>query len=385
MKTNYTVPTLSSLEENGIKDLASIDYYLPELRLIQLTGVPVRIRIDKDYVELNSTENEINLDFYKPIFEKLMKFFYGIGYLFGFVDKNNKLTIYDIYTNDNYFSTRDMAIIEEATGLPIVKPIIEGFSFNDFISVLNKKINVEKVPIEDLFVLPSVYVNDTRSEIAYNKKETSTVILGEKPATYNYYNYNSYPTYPSVYQPQATVKNEVNTVKETKPTKTKKDEDEISTLVISLTKKDERANIFKETYKNVSNYINNNSFLFTKDDMDWWNKYGKCITYFYSIFTLPKTRSIVYEFAKKFILCAEDYSLTIPEKWAELFAYFFTTAFSFNKKISEAVDAPIYFAFYFSIFFEEELINFNSFYIKENGLKDDWRFGENDKTTSEVK
>ena len=76
MKTNYTVPTLSSLEENGIKDLASIDYYLPELRLIQLTGVPVRIRIDKDYVELNSTENEINLDFYKPIFEKLMKFFF---------------------------------------------------------------------------------------------------------------------------------------------------------------------------------------------------------------------------------------------------------------------------------------------------------------------
>ena len=116
-----------------------------------------------------------------------------------------------------------MAIIEEATGLPIVKPIIEGFSFNDFISVLNKKVNVEKVPIEDLFVLPSVYINDTRSEIAYNKKETSTVILGEKPATYNYYNYNSYPTYPSVYQPQTTVKNEVNTVKETKPTKTKKD------------------------------------------------------------------------------------------------------------------------------------------------------------------
>ena len=100
MKTNYTIPSLSSIESNRIKDLAYVENYFEELRLIRLSGFPVRLKINKNYVELTSTEVEIDLSAYKPIFEKLMNFFYGDGYIYGYVN-NNKLVVYDIYTNDN--------------------------------------------------------------------------------------------------------------------------------------------------------------------------------------------------------------------------------------------------------------------------------------------
>ena len=66
--------------------------------------------------------------------------------------------------------------------MPVVKPIFEGKFTSEFIiSVLDKKINEEKIPANELFILPSVYINDEREWGTAKTKETSTVIYGKKP------------------------------------------------------------------------------------------------------------------------------------------------------------------------------------------------------------
>ena len=65
MKTTYTAPSISSVSDNEITDLAYVELYLPRLRLVQLKGVPVRLTINKDkYIELSSTEEEIDISKY---------------------------------------------------------------------------------------------------------------------------------------------------------------------------------------------------------------------------------------------------------------------------------------------------------------------------------
>lgn len=376
MKTNYTVPSLSTLEGNGIKDLISVGYCLEELRLIRLTGVPVRIRIDKDYAELTSTEDEIDLSAYKPVFEKLMKFFYGIGYIFGYVNEN-KLQVYDIYTNDNFFSTRDLAIIERETGLPIANPIIEGnLSFDDLISVLNKKVNDEGIPAEELHILPSVYIDDTREWEEIKPKETSVVILGEKK-TYPSYNntygtYNNYGTYNSANHTSTGTSTVNPTVEKTKETKVEIKKHD----VFLFTSKEERTAIFRETYKNVQSFIAKNATSFTEKDMDWWEKYGKFTTYLYSIHTLPVTRKIVYDYAETYYIDYYDRYLPVTDKWASLFSDFFQEEYSDLKKVSEFIK-DYSFDIFFGVFFQEELKEFDKFYVKEVDLKEDWRFNKN--------
>ena len=110
MKTVFTAPKVSSIADNEINDLFSISYYLPQLRLLYLEGIPVRIELNKErYVELSSYEEEIEIDNYDKVFKKLFDFFYGTGYLYGFV-KNKKLKIYDVFTNENFLSSKDLMI-----------------------------------------------------------------------------------------------------------------------------------------------------------------------------------------------------------------------------------------------------------------------------------
>jgi hypothetical protein len=368
MKTNYTVPTLSSLEDHGIKDLISVGNYEEELRLVQLTGIPVRIRIDKDYVELNSTENEINLSAYKECFIKLMKFFYGVGYVYGYMN-GNKLTVYDIYTNDNFFSTRDLNIVEKETGLPVVKPIFEGnFTFDFIISVLNKKINDEKIPADELFILPSVYINDGREWVTAKTKEISTVIYGKKPEPKTYP--NNYGHWDNVLQCWVYPKEEK---KEEKEKTTAKNHNQYE--VFQFSTKEERTEIFNETYKNVSKYVEKNKSTFTKPCLEWWEKYGKYITYFYSIHTLPVTRMILWEYSELYCISYIDRYLSITEKWADFFAEFFEDTYG------ELMKKKIKFDYNFTLFFEkvfhDELLELDKFYVQENPKSSDWRYGIN--------
>lgn len=366
MKTNYTVPTLSSLEDHGIKDLISVGDYEEELRLIQLTGIPVRIRIDKDYVELNSTENEINLSAYKECFIKLMNFFYGVGYIYGYMN-GNKLTVYDIYTNDNFFSTRDLNIVERETGLPVVKPIFEGNFTSEFIiSVLNKKINDEKIPADELFILPSVYINDEREWETAKTKETSTVIYGKKPEPKTYSdNYGHWD-----YNLQRWVYPEEQKKKEEKVISKNQQYD-----VFQLSTKKERTEIFNETYKNVSNYVEKNKSIFTKPCLEWWNKCGKYITYFYSIHTLPATRMILWEYSEIYYISYIDRYLPITEKWAEFFAEFFED--SYYELMKKKIKFDYSFSSFFEKIFHDELLELDKFYVQENPKSSDWRYGVN--------
>ena len=366
MKTNYTVPTLSSLEDHGIKDLISVGNYEEELRLVQLTGIPVRIRIDKDYVELNSTENEINLSAYKECFIKLMKFFYGVGYIYGYMN-GNKLTVYDIYTNDNFFSTRDLNIVEKETGLPVVKPIFEGNFTSEFIiSVFNKKINEEKIPANELFILPSVYINDEREWATVKAKETSTVIYGKKPEKTYVNNYGYWD----------------NTLKRwVTPEEQKKKEEEKTVVknhsqydVFQFSTKKERTEIFNETYKNVSKYVEENKSAFSNPCLEWWEKYGKYITYYYSIHTLPATRMIVWEYSELYCISYIDRYLPITEKWADFFTEFFEENYS---ELMKKIKFDYSFTLFFEKIFHEELLVLDKFYVQENPKSADWRYGVN--------
>lgn len=366
MKTNYTVPTLSSLEDHGIKDLISVGNYEEELRLVQLTGIPVRIRIDKDYVELNSTENEINLSAYKECFIKLMKFFYGVGYIYGYMN-GNKLTVYDIYTNDNFFSTRDLNIIEKETGLPVVKPIFEGNFTSEFIiSIFNKKINEEKIPANELFILPSVYINDEREWATAKAKETSTVIYGKKPEKTYVNNYGYWD----------------NTLKRwVTPEEQKKKEEEKTVVknhsqydVFQFSTKKERTEIFNETYKNVSKYVEENKSAFSNPCLEWWEKYGKYITYYYSIHTLPATRMIVWEYSELYCISYIDRYLPITEKWADFFTEFFEENYS---ELMKKIKFDYSFTLFFEKIFHEELLILDKFYVQENPKSADWRNGVN--------
>ena len=356
MKYNYTIPDISSLPDNAIEDLISIGDYLPELRLVRLSGIPVRIRISKDYVEINSTEDEIDLSAYNETFKKLMKFFYGIGYIFGYVF-NNKLVVYDIYTNDNYFSSRDMNIIEFETGLPIVKPIIEGsFNFDYLVSIFNKKINDEKIPYNELFILPSVYINDNRS-FSKNKPEiVSKVILGEKKvAPYNNYVY-----------PYTKPKENTFVENSKEPEKEKKE-------VFVLTTKSERTEIFRETFKNVSDYFEKNKSTFDKNTLKWWDRFGKLSCYLYSIHTLPATRGIVYDYCKFYCLDSYGKYLTISEKWSELFLTFFEDYYNDMRFVKNLLEELSTYECFEKIF-REELKTFDKFFVKETNTNNDWRY-----------
>ena len=375
MKTVYTAPKLLSLGDNGIKDFLSVADYLPQLRLVQLTGVPVRIELNKDkYVEVNSEEEEIDLSAYNKIFEELFGFFYGTAYLYGFVD-NNKLSIYDIFTNDNYFSTRDLLMLEAEYKLPIVKPIVEGtFTFAYLIEVLNKKINGENLDWDTFHLLPSVYVDDNRTyPKAAEPKIESKVILGEKKTyTPTTYYYNSSSTANNAASNTATSTTAVTDVGKTAKNKN----DVIFVEIFKDSDKKARQQIFDETLKNVNAYVKSMGDTLTEEQRTWFTKNGKFFTYLYSILTLPETRDIVYDYCVTYVLNWTEYAKPIEVKWAYLFVDLFKEMFSNlmeQKKVT--IEGKTYDMV--ALFFKEEFIEFDKFFVKETNKADDWRYGEN--------
>ena len=352
MKTIYTVPKLSSLTDNGIKDLFSIANYPEQLRLVQLEGIPVRIEINKKYVEVNSEEEELDFSKYNNMFEKLMEFFYGTTYLYGFL-KEDKLLIYDVFTNDNYFSTRDMNYLEMNFDLPIVKPIAEGnFSFDYIIAILNKKINDEKMDPDSLFLLPTVYIDDKREYTYFKPELISSVVFGQK------------------YSIPATTTPAKNTSTVMPPKKPQVFE------VIQFSTKKEREDIFLETYKNVSKYYDSIKGTLSKECNEWFQKYGKMFTHLYSIHTLPSTRKIVYDYAKEYYLPYTQYSDPVDKKWSYLFIDFISELY-YNSDLMKKYTFNLNDYDYFATIFKEELINFDKFFVKETNKEDDWRYGEN--------
>jgi len=372
MKTVYTAPKISSLKDNGIKDLLYVASYLPELRLVYLTGVPVRIELNKEgYVELNSEEEEIDLSAYNKIFKSLSEFFYGTAYLYGFVNEN-KLIIYDAFTNDNFLSSRDLMFLESKYKIPVVKPIAEGnFTFDYLVEVLNKKINGEGMKSSKFYILPSVYVDDTRTYSSITENIKSKIILGEKPVvkpTYwsGYSNSNSN----SSYKPATTTALPAATSDK----KTPKKEDKALLKVLELSTKKERQSIYEQTLKNVKTY--SETLPLSENEKKWWKANGSFFTYLYSILTLPSTRSIVYDYCEFYFLSYDECILPIETKWASLFVDMFSEIFQRSLEVKKIKITDELYSM-FALFFKEELIEFDKFFVKETDKTKDWRYCEN--------
>lgn len=366
MKTSYTVPSISSLAENEIKDLQDIKFYLPELRLVKLPGVSVRIEINNGgYVELNSKE-EVDISKYFDVLKNVSNFFYGTGYLFGRVN-NGELVIYDIYTNDNYLSTRDMKYLEENYSIPIVKPIAEGrFTFEDILEIMHTKLS-DGEDLKNYFILPKMYLNDNREYTAAKVPVISKIIIGEKKsAEKTYYNTNTSSI--------------TNTTASTVNTSSAEEEDLIveetkipRPEIFSISTKDERSEIFKEIRKNVETRFNSIKNTLSPECIAWYKKYGCMMTYIYAIHTLPKTRNLVYNYAKDYWI--PNYTVnTIEEEWANLFLDFFaekyslTTLYSRYPTFENTMDYE-----YFAEIFKDEINVFDDFYSKEVNKFEDWR------------
>lgn len=373
MKTVYTAPKISSLKDNGIKDLLYVASYLPELRLVYLTGVPVRIELNKEgYVELNSEEEEIDLSAYNDIFKSLSEFFYGTAYLYGFVNEN-KLVVYDAFTNDNFLSSRDLMFLESKYKIPVVKPIAEGnFTVSYLVEVLNKKINGEGMKSNKFYILPSVYIDDTRTYSSATEDVKSKIILGEKKETTTYNTWSGYNT--TTYTPPVkTVGNSTSTTTTT-TTKKKSKTDKILIEIFEVSTKEERQQIYEQTLKNINSYME--TLPLSEIEKNWWKSNGKFFAYLYSILTLPSTRSIVYDYGEFYYLDVEECANPIEKKWAVFFVDMFGEVFQGTletKKIKITSD----FYSMFALFFKEELIEFDKFFVKETDKTKDWRYCEN--------
>lgn len=346
-------PELSSLETNRIVDIYNIDSVPYFTRVLKLSGTEVRIKFDKTYIEVNTTEETVNLSKYSNMFSQLLQFFYGTAYLFGVVDEKNDLLVYDVYTNDNYFSTRDLKYLEKMFCLPVAAPVIEGkLTFNNLIDIYSSLKN------DYVVVLPSVYVNDNRNYVELKEDIVSKVIFGEKPVfpAYNYYNSSYYYNNNNYYN--SSKKKETPKPKEVKP----------KIGAYALTTKEERGSIFKEVYKNVSNYLGT---ITSKDTDEWWKKKGKRYCYLYSIHTLPSTRQLFFDYVINnldYILPEDEYlgfDVNSVEKNTETLSDILSNAFldficlTYDKEI----DYDDY--LYFSEVFELEFLELTNFFIKE--------------------
>jgi hypothetical protein len=120
--TYVAEPKLYSVESRGI----SIFNVTPEidLRIVDLSGIPIRIKIDSKfkYIYLKTgvkTSKEIKDEFsarFLTLFESLMtNFFKDDAYIYG-VYNDKRLFIYDIYTNNNWFTFYDLTRIEKEYG-----------------------------------------------------------------------------------------------------------------------------------------------------------------------------------------------------------------------------------------------------------------------------
>src|SRR5574344_1145065 len=126
-------PEISSVAENAL-NIFCHDESIP-VRLLNLKGIRIRFYIDKTnnnvHINTSSKMNISSLQAYKELFSQLTeRFFADDAYIYG-VFSEGKLYIYDIYTNENWLSERDMEKIKNEygygeLGLVTLTPLIEG-------------------------------------------------------------------------------------------------------------------------------------------------------------------------------------------------------------------------------------------------------------------
>jgi hypothetical protein len=129
-------PKLTSVEDRSLNILRASSGLM--VRIMDLSGIPIRIHIDtkfkKIYFRSNSKNDKLKtfLDKkYIVLFKDLMtNFFPGEAFLYA-VLKDDKLWIYDIYTNSNWFNYEDLITIRDEyrygeDGMEVLEPVKIG-------------------------------------------------------------------------------------------------------------------------------------------------------------------------------------------------------------------------------------------------------------------
>jgi hypothetical protein len=336
-----TLPQLYSTELNKV-DFQNLKENKTELRVVYLDGYYASIEISsKESILLCENENSDLDKKNREIIEKLSEeFFYGKAVLYGVI-KNDEFYVYDINTNENFFSSRDINYLKEKFGLKTVETILEGyFSTEDYIKVLNEKM-LAGYNCEKIVLLPNVYINDKREQDEEIIYETQLIKKQEivKIPNYNYcFGYQDYDDTPVV----------------TKPKKEKAE-------VLKTSTKDERREIYSQVLKNVTAYVEKIKPELSEQELNFWRKNGAMFCYLYSIYTLPKTRELIYNFLDKMYFYKSGY-ITDSEELGEVMFEMFDAYHSdaIDKHNIRWLDADT-----FCKLFKEELTVLLDFYKKE--------------------
>lgn len=333
-----TLPQLYSTELNKV-DFQRLKENKTELRVVYLDGYYASIEISsKESILLCENENSDLDKKNREIIKKLSEeFFYGKAVLYGVI-KNDEFYVYDINTNENFFSSRDINYLKEKFGLKTVETILEGYlSAEDYIKVLNEKM-LAGYNCEKIVLLPNVYVNDKREQDEEIIYETQLVKKQEIVKTPNYYcGYQDYDDTPPVATKQKTAE------------------------IFKITTKNERREIYLQVLKNVTSYVGKIKTGLSEQELNFWKKNNAILCYLYSIYTLPKTRELIYDFLDKTFFY-KNYNMSESDELGEVMFELFDTyhSDSLEKHNIRWLDSNI-----FCKLFKEELTVLLEFYKKE--------------------
>ena len=375
----FITPEVESLTTNSIK-IQNINKQLTNSRVVSLKGVPIRIEInsDKKWVEIKSYV-DVNLDKYKEDLEKMKELFYSNCYIYAYYNEET-IQVYDIIINSNYLSYKDMNEIKKyGVDLPLAKTLFDGKLTKEILLDILKEED-----ISDVYILPSMYIEDPRISAKSNISKSNVIIGNKYNYGYNYnngtYNYNNgtysynysygYDDYDYDWWNKKNQQRQQNK-KQNKKQETKKEDDNTNkTLqVFKCSTKQERTDIYNETKKNVGNYIKNNYDFISQSSLDYYTKYENPIIYLYSIYTLPSTRSILFEYAfsnakKIFPTLYQTIGMSNQEIWSSIIISMLK-----EKHGDKIKNKEIFKEFEFSEVFQEELSVLDMLYDETHKIK----------------
>ena len=222
----------------------------------------------------------------------------------------------------------------------------------------------DKEELKNYFILPKMYLNDNREYTSERAHIISKIIIGEKKSVVATAMATATTTATSA---TSTVGSFVEEGLALEEIKTPRPE------IFNISTKEERSEIFKEIRKNVETRFNSIKNTLSPEYVAWYKKYGCMMTYIYAIHTLPRTRNLVYNYAKDYWI--PSYVIdTIEEEWAILFLDFFADKYSNTSLYSKYPpygDTKDY--KYFAEIFKDEINVFDDFYSKEVNKFEDWR------------
>lgn len=295
--STYTAePKLYSVESRGI----SVFNASPEvdLRIVDLSGIPVRVKIDSklSYIYLKTgskTPKEIKDEFlekYLPLFESMMKhFFKDDSYIYG-VYKKKRFFIYDIYTNDNWFTFYDLIRIKNGykygdLGFELLPSLVENTRFNtlDVLKIFASEIEKYPEKQKKLYLLP-YYATVSATGYSFMPEVSISSLESGNTEEKVFGTYVAPATTPSVFTPEKkkeNVKGEEN-----------KQEELFDLCELTELSKEERKKIFDDSCNNINQYCIRQNYIFDEAEKSAM----VAVSYLWGIWSHLNMRSKIVEY-----------------------------------------------------------------------------------------